>query len=153
MRRVFCCISIYFAAPSKNCVKIVKRKTDDWRLWLGRGWGEHPPSVLPSCGESSKWYKWCKFRHGTMEWPQWLVSLLSRMISWCQHRPIRGKGHETLTNQRPGLWSPPETSELSITLYKHTMILRVYFRPALSSQWSSLLDWKMQTKYLKCFWK
>ena len=70
------------------------------------------PSVLPSCGESSKWYKWCKFRHGAMEWPRWLVSLSpTHQRGWSRPRPIRGRGHEAPANQRRGLWSPPETSE------------------------------------------
>ena len=105
------------------------------------------PSVLPSCGESSKWYKWCKFRHGAMEWPRWLVSLSPAIRGGGQHGPIRGRGHEALTNEKPGAVVTSGDVRAEALHYTNTKIPRVYFRPTLSSQWGLLEIKKL------CFWR
>ena len=101
-------------------------------------------SVLPSCGESSKWYKWCKFRHGAMEWPRWLVSLM-RPASANQRPGSRSRDHYRPIRAQE-TWSPePEHyiiqtqwySEYILDLHYHHNVLQKIEYFSGKSQWKS----------------
>ena len=82
-------------------------------------------SVLPSCGESSKWYKWCKFRHGAMEWPRWLVSLM-RPASANQRPGSRSRDHYRPIRAQE-TWSPEPEHYIIQTQWYSEYILDLHY--------------------------